>query len=215
MNVRSRSSIAGLAAIAALFCQAPLAAAHPHVWVTVACEVVLDNESRVTAIRQTWSYDAMYSSYALYGLDKDGDGELSGPELEPLVTAMVAELRPRKFFTAASVDGVAATLSDATGQSLAVDPEGDLTLSFTQTVEPAVALKGKTLSLEVHDVDFFVDFEFSKERFATITPPTPGCAAALRDSSQPPKGSNPDDLMAALINGPIVTLASAVTVVCR
>ncbi|WP_225030211.1 DUF1007 family protein [Xinfangfangia pollutisoli] len=57
--------------------------AHPHVFIDVRVEVILDDQDRATAVRIGWIYDEFFSlsTIADRGLDPDGDGQLTAQEL--------------------------------------------------------------------------------------------------------------------------------------
>lgn len=59
------------------------ALSHPHIYIDTGVEVLFDSEGRATAVEVTWVYDEFYSLSVLaeLGLDPDGDGALTEPEL--------------------------------------------------------------------------------------------------------------------------------------
>ena len=63
-------------------CAGP-ALAHPHVWIDVKVEVILNDRNEATGVRVSWTYDDLYSLYVVgdMGLDPDWDGKLT-PEDE-------------------------------------------------------------------------------------------------------------------------------------
>lgn len=69
-----------------LLLAAPLAQAHPHVFVETGLKLVSDDAGRLIGIEVSWTYDDFYSLLLLedMGLDPDGDGELTGAELARL-----------------------------------------------------------------------------------------------------------------------------------
>src|SRR5262245_37020396 len=59
----------GLALLAgALALGGRAAEAHPHVWVTATSELVYAPDGSLTGVRYAWTFDDMFSSYALQGL---------------------------------------------------------------------------------------------------------------------------------------------------
>ena len=68
-------------ALVALLAPAP-ALAHPHIFVDVGLEVLVDETGQLEAVRVTWAYDALYSLLITedFGLDADGDAVLSPEE---------------------------------------------------------------------------------------------------------------------------------------
>ncbi len=44
------------------------AAAHPHVWVTASSELIYAADGTITGVRHAWTFDEMFSTYALQGM---------------------------------------------------------------------------------------------------------------------------------------------------
>lgn len=59
--------------------------AHPHIFVETRLEIVFDGD-QLRGVRLSWTYDEFFSFLLMeeLGLDPDGDGELTGAELETL-----------------------------------------------------------------------------------------------------------------------------------
>ena len=74
--------------LAVLFIAAP-ALAHPHVWVTMRTELVYAPDGRITGIRHAWSFDDMFSTFAIQGLDSKEKGKFTREELAPLAKVNV------------------------------------------------------------------------------------------------------------------------------
>jgi ABC-type uncharacterized transport system substrate-binding protein len=95
-----RKSAAIAASLAAIAAFAPHEAqAHPHVWVTVETEVLYGPNQDITGFRHKWTFDEMYTAFAVQGLDKDGDGKYSREELQPLAEVNITSLREFGLFT--------------------------------------------------------------------------------------------------------------------
>ena len=84
-------------------CRGGRAAAHPHVFVTSKSEIVYAKPGRSLGIRQIWTFDDMFSSFATQGLDTDKDGKLSREELAPLAQTNVESLKEFDYFTFAKL----------------------------------------------------------------------------------------------------------------
>ena len=69
-----------------LLLAAPIAQAHPHVFVETGLKLVSDDAGRLVGIEVSWTYDDFYSLLLLedMGLDPDGDGALSAEDLARL-----------------------------------------------------------------------------------------------------------------------------------
>ena len=59
----------GLFALAAVLATASTAAAHPHVYVTIVSELVYNPDGTVKAIRHAWTFDDMFSAFAIRGIE--------------------------------------------------------------------------------------------------------------------------------------------------
>jgi ABC-type uncharacterized transport system substrate-binding protein len=90
--------------LAALFGAAP-ASAHPHVWVTAASELIYAADGSVLSVRHAWTFDDMFSTYALQGIESKTKGIYTRDELAPLAQTNVESLKEFGFFTFAKADG--------------------------------------------------------------------------------------------------------------
>ncbi len=70
----------------ALCCAAPVAGAHPHVFIDTGLKLVFDDEGQLSAVDVTWAYDPLYTLLLLEDmrLDPDLDGKLEPAELAQL-----------------------------------------------------------------------------------------------------------------------------------
>ena len=81
------------------------ASAHPHVFVTMKSELVYDADGKVTAIRNAWTFDDMFSAYATQGLESKEKGKFTREELAPLAEVNVTNLKEYNYFTQGVADG--------------------------------------------------------------------------------------------------------------
>ena len=63
-----------VAALALLFSACGPALAHPHVWVTMKTIVVYGLDGAAIGVRQAWTFDDMYSTFATQGLGEQAEG---------------------------------------------------------------------------------------------------------------------------------------------
>ena len=158
-----RPFICSLAACAALVIATAAARAHPHIWVTVKSELVYAADGTVTGVRHAWTFDDMFSAFALQGIESKKKGEFTREELAPLAEVNVTSLKEYDFFTYAKANGKKVEFEEPpAGYYLDFDPKDTvLTLHFTLPLKAPV--KAKDLSLEVYDREFFVDFSFAEK----------------------------------------------------
>ncbi|MGQ7562355.1 DUF1007 family protein, partial [Streptococcus suis] len=57
------------------------AEAHPHVWITAKSEVIYAPDGTITGVRHAWTFDDMFSTYALQGIETKVKGAYSREEL--------------------------------------------------------------------------------------------------------------------------------------
>ena len=81
------------------------AEAHPHVWITAKSEVVYAPDGSMTGVRHAWTFDEMFTTYALQGLATKTKGVYTREELAPLAQTNVESLKEFNFFTFAKADG--------------------------------------------------------------------------------------------------------------
>ncbi len=149
--------------LAGLVIGAGVAAAHPHVWVTMHSELIYAPDGSVTGVRHIWTFDDMFSVFATQGIESKKKGEFTREELAPLAAINVTSLKEYDFFTFAKANGRDLAFNEPpAGYYLEFDPkETVLTLHFTLPLKTPV--KAKELSVEVYDREFFVDFGFAKK----------------------------------------------------
>ena len=95
-----------LLALASGFMLAALPAqAHPHVWITAASELVYAPDGSITGVRHAWTFDDMFTTYALQGIETKTKGVYTREELAPLAQTNVESLKEFGFFTFAKAEG--------------------------------------------------------------------------------------------------------------
>jgi ABC-type uncharacterized transport system substrate-binding protein len=65
------------------------ACAHPHVWVTAKSEVIYAANWSVTGVRYAWTFDNMFSTFAVQGIEPKHKGVFTREELAPLAQVNV------------------------------------------------------------------------------------------------------------------------------
>jgi ABC-type uncharacterized transport system substrate-binding protein len=132
--------------------------AHPHVWITATSELIYAPDGSITGVRHAWTFDDMFSTYALQGLETRTKGIYSHEELAPLAQTNVESLKEFGFFTFAKADGKKQKFEEPVDYFLEYN-DTLLTLHFTLPLKTPV--KAKVLALDVFDPEFFIDFKFA------------------------------------------------------
>lgn len=134
------------------------AEAHPHVWITAKSEVIYAPDGTITGVRHAWTFDDMFSTYALQGIETKVKGAYSREELAPLAQTNVESLKEYAYFTFAKGDGKKQKFTEPVDYFLEYK-DSALTLHFTLPVK--TPFKASKLSLEVFDPTYFIDFQFA------------------------------------------------------
>lgn len=160
MNPAIRRLFGLLLLAGTLFLGADAAQAHPHVWITASSELLYAPDGSITGVRHAWTFDDMYSTYLLQGIETKTKGVYSPEELEPLARTNVESLHEFGFFTFARADGKKEKFQEPVDYFLEYK-DGLLTLHFTLPLK--TPLKPTLLALEVFDPEFFIDFKFTDQ----------------------------------------------------
>ena len=175
--------------LACLLAAAGGAEAHPHVWVTMTEELLYAPDGTVTGVRHAWTFDDMYSAFAVQGLDSKTQGVFTRDELKPLAKVNVESLKEYAYFTYAKLDGKRQkdAFLDPVDYFLDYDAkQAVLTLHFTLPFKAPV--KTKALELEVYDPEFFIDFGFAERDPVRLVSAPAACQASVekpRDDNFP------------------------------
>ncbi|MBR0696994.1 DUF1007 family protein [Bradyrhizobium lablabi] len=132
--------------------------AHPHVWITARSELIYAPDGTVTGVRHAWTFDDMFSTYALQGIEAKTKGAYSREELGPLAQTNVESLKEFAYFSFAKADGKKQKFLEPVDYYLEYKDTA-LTLHFTLPMK--APFKAKQLSLEVFDPSFFIDFKYA------------------------------------------------------
>ena len=166
-----------LVAVAAISAWVNPAIAHPHVWVTAASELVYGPNGSVTGIRHAWTFDDMFSTYALQGIVTKKKGVYTREELAPLAQTNVESLKEYGFFTLAKVDGKRQPFLDPTDYFLDYR-DAALVLHFTLPFKTPI--KSKQLTIEIFDPTYFVDFALQKQNPIRLVGAPASCSTTIQ-----------------------------------
>ena len=151
------------------------ASAHPHVWVTIHTELVYVPDGNVAAVKHDWTFDDMFTAFAVQGLAPKTKGVFTRQELASLAEVNIKSLKEFDYFTYAKVGS--AKLPFAAPKDYWLSYAGSvLTLHFTLPLKAPV--KSKTMVIEVYDPTYFVDFSFAEKDAVNLEGAPAGCHIA-------------------------------------
>jgi ABC-type uncharacterized transport system substrate-binding protein len=148
------------------------AQAHPHVWITATSQLIYAPDGTVTGVRHAWTFDDMFSTYALQGIETKTKGVYNREDLAPLAQTNVESLKEFDFFTFARADGRKQKFLEPVDYFLE-HREGALTLHLTLPLKTPV--KTRLLALEVFDPAYFIDFKFEDKDPIRLVGAPAGC----------------------------------------
>jgi len=136
------------------------AQAHPHVWITAKSELIYAPDGSITGVRHAWTFDDMFSTYALQGIETKTKGVYTREELAPLAQTNVESLKEYAYFTFAKADRKKQKFAEPVDYFLEYK-DTSLTLHFTLPAK--TPFKARQLSLEVFDPTYFIDFQYAEK----------------------------------------------------
>lgn len=162
------SAVAVLVALAA----SP-AVAHPHVWIDGRADFTFDRAGRLTALDIRWTFDELYSVFAVKGLDKNRDGRLDRDELRPMVDDMLTNLKSYGYFTFVQADGEPAAFGPPSGAGATFE-NNVLTFRFSLPLAEPIDVRRSHVTFTMYDPTFFVAIDIADSRSVRFlgTPPS-------------------------------------------
>jgi ABC-type uncharacterized transport system substrate-binding protein len=164
---------AAVAALAGLLLANVAASAHPHVFVTMRSQVLYAPDGTIQGIRQAWTFDDMFSAFAVQGIDSAKRGTYSRAELAELAKTNVESVKDFEYFTAAKIDGKAVEFGDPPDDYYLEYKDEVLTLHMTVPLKTPV--KARTVDIEIYDPSYFVDFSFEKDNPVALSGAPAAC----------------------------------------
>jgi ABC-type uncharacterized transport system substrate-binding protein len=175
-----RRWMAGLGLAAGMAAMTAPALAHPHVWIEMRSDVVLNAAGEVTALNLMWTFDDAYAQMALDGLDTNGDGVYSQDEIAPLTKENINSLKDYEYFTVMRFNGEKQPLGEVTefGQIWSNDKlQLHLQVPLKTPVDPR---KGEFVA-KAYDPEFFIAIDYVKDDPVSVIGTLPqGCNLVVK-----------------------------------
>lgn len=156
-------------------------AAHPHVWVTFEMEVLFDKNQAINGFQYKWTFDELYTAFAIQGLDKNNDGKYDREELKELAAVNVTSLKEFEYFTFAKAGDSRIARQEPRDYWLEY-ANGVLSLSFTLPLaQPVPKESVKDFSVALYDPSFYVDFAPAQQHPVRLTGSPEGCVPIINN----------------------------------
>ncbi len=176
MAAMMRTMLRWLCFAIALLVTGQAAQAHPHVWITARSELLYAADGTITGVRHAWTFDDMFSTYALQGLESKTKGVYTREELAPLAQTNVESLKEYAFFTFAKAGAPGSQKKEKFNEPIDYYLEykdSALTLHFTLPFK--TPFKAQQLAVEVFDPAFFIDFKMDDKDPVKLVGAPAGC----------------------------------------
>ncbi|WP_424983598.1 DUF1007 family protein [Maritalea sp. S77] len=151
-----------------------LAQAHPHIFADAQVDVLFNEQGEIAGVRQRWNFDALYSAWAVQGLDVDGDGDVSPEELQPLADDNMIGLAEYSYYTFAGEGRGNAEIARGRDARMVFDGT-NLILSFTLDFTVPAPVR-EAFEIEVGDPEYYVAFNFAENDAAQLVGAPEGCS---------------------------------------
>ena len=175
-----RAGLVRLVAAASLLAATGPAAAHPHVFVENAVEIVFDG-GLPSGVRLRWTFDETQSAAILQGHTDSTGGTLTEDDVRLLEQGAFGILAEHRYFTIVRIDG--RPLPEIAPRNFSAESaDGKLSYSFTVPIAPSERANAGAGRIEVvnFDPEFFHSFALARTdpiKTAGDPPPTAECGA--------------------------------------
>jgi ABC-type uncharacterized transport system substrate-binding protein len=156
------------------------ARAHPHVWVTMQATVLYD-DGKITGLQQAWTFDEAYTTMAIEGLDKNGDGKYDREELKELTQVNIDGLKEFDYFTFAKLGETNLKFNPPVDYWLDYSDKGILTLHFTLPLERPITPGAEKFTFSTYDSSYFIAFDFAATEPIKLAHAPAGCKPAIHE----------------------------------
>lgn len=176
-----RRLIQCLSLVVAIVLGSATAHAHPHVWIVARSQLVYAPDGTMTGVRHAWTFDDMFSTYALQGLPQKTKGVYTREELAALAQTNVESLKEYAFFTFAKAGAAGSQKKEKFNDPVDYYLEytdSALTLHFTLPFK--TPFKTPALALEVFDPAYFIDFQLNEKDPVTLVGAPASCKLAVQ-----------------------------------
>lgn len=105
-----------------------MAEAHPHVFADVSVKAVFSQDA-FTGVQNRWTFDEVYSAAMFASADENGDGKITGNEIDEVKRLVLDPLQQSGYFNYVTVESKFAPAQKIEGFSVAMQ-NGKLVLDF-------------------------------------------------------------------------------------
>lgn len=145
------------------------AQAHPHSWIELNTRFVLDEQSRLIQVKQSWEFDTYYSLMTHADLLNEFGDESTG--LTATAKAMIKNLKGYDYFSKLRLDGIEIGLGMPEEYALSTkqkDGQFVLVLEMSFNLKEGTEIEGKALAWQVYDPTYYIAMHHTTEKSIEI-----------------------------------------------
>ncbi|HDP90363.1 MAG TPA: DUF1007 family protein [Thioalkalivibrio sp.] len=162
-----------------LLLAAPPSHAHPHAWIDLRVTVVFDEAGRITALRQVWRIDPLYSMVLLEEMGADARGDSVDAGLADIGEGMIRNLAAHDYFT--ELHHAGRSLAGATVEDYGLSRRsGRLELAFTLRLPEPVDPQSGELIYGVFDPTYYIEILHDPDRPPALEGAPQACTLRIR-----------------------------------
>ena len=157
------------------------AGAHPHAWIDVRSTIVMSEDGLMSAIKEEWLFDELYSAAVVDGFKNDSPGRTA--TVQDFSPEVIKNLEPYGYFIRLSVDNHLAKLKTVTEYKSEMRGS-QLLLSFTAPLAEPVDPQNHAVSFAVYDPTYYIHMAHVEQNPPAIYSQRPvDCQAQLEQPS--------------------------------
>lgn len=141
-----------------------IASAHPHAWISMKTAFVFNDKGQITAIKEHWRFDKMYTAFALQDFDPNHNGKLDKDELMELAKENLKGLKEFNYFTVLEMDdGKRIGIGELSAMDSYLENE-QIAIDFTLPFAEPLDMAAHKLIYRIYDPTYYIDMgHYEKE----------------------------------------------------
>ncbi len=177
------------------------ALAHPHIFAEARLDVMVGTDRTVTALRNLWRFDDLFSSTVLVEFDKNKDLKLDDAELQTIADTIYKSLADFDYFQLVSANGKDVAIQQPK-QLIATFEQNQLVVLFETAPKEPLKLAGK-VDFGIYDPTFYTAIDFTEDGHMHVENLPGGCKHhVVRPDPDEAIAENQDKLTEEFFNQP-------------
>lgn len=162
----------------------PVAHSHPHIFIDAHADIEMDQNGQIAAIRHTWTFDPLFSSWLTQGIERDENHRLNQHRLDEIALHDVTELQHFDYYTQVTGDGV--NLAFSATDAIAIE-EVDKRLRLAFNIVPQrTGTPYQEIAISIFDPHYYTAFAFSNADGFTISGAPDQCSVTRHEAEPLP-----------------------------